>query len=326
MDAPDGGVDGKVDGVDAADAPGDRVERVATPAELAALAERFEEHRGHLRAVAYRMLGSLNEADDAVQETWLRAGRSDLGEVGNLGGWLTTVVGRICLDMLRSRTSRREDLVDVQESEPRTDTPATVRPADPEQEALQAESVGHALLVVLDTLAPAERVAFVLHDLFAVPFEDVATVLDRTPAATRQLASRGRRRVQGRPVDPAPEADRSRRRQVVDAFLAAARGGDFDALLALLDPEVVLHADRLVPLLDGATELRGSRSVLNAFLGKAQDARLALLDGFVGAAFVPGGQVRGALRFTVTDGVVVGIEVIGDPARLAALDVELLDA
>ncbi|MGW4891207.1 sigma-70 family RNA polymerase sigma factor [Kitasatospora sp. NPDC004240] len=314
-------MDGKTSPNDPND-PGDR-------RDLGELASRFEEHRGHLRAVAYRLLGSLAEAEDAVQEAWLRASRADTTEVGNLGGWLTTVVSRICLDMLRSRTSRREDFVDAQEygaeyeTGPRADA---VRPADPEQEALLADTVGQALLVVLDTLGPAERVAFVLHDLFAVPFEDVAAVLDRTPASTRQLASRARRRVQGRTVEPAAEADRSRMRQVVDAFLVAARGGDFDGLLALLDPEIVVRADRLVPLLGGATELRGSQSVLDAFLGKAQEARLALLDGFVGAAFAPGGVLRGALRFTVEGGVVVAIDVVGDPAELESLDVEFLDA
>ncbi|TVL90347.1 sigma-70 family RNA polymerase sigma factor [Streptomyces sp. SAJ15] len=289
------------------------------------LAERFEEHRSHLRAVAHRILGSLNEADDAVQETWIRLSRGDSGDIANLGGWLTTVVGRICLDMLRSRTSRREDSLPDHESTdplPRSEE----APVDPEQEALLADSVGSALLLVLDTLTPAERLAFVLHDLFAVPFDDIALILDRTPASTRQLASRARRRVQGRPVDAAAETDHTHRRAVVDAFLTAARGGDFDALLAVLDPEVVVRADQAVPLLGGADELRGRSSVLNAFLGRAQAARIALLDGSVDAAFVPDGQVRGALHFTIVDGRITAIDLLGDPARLGRLTVEVLDA
>ncbi len=287
------------------------------------LARGFEEHRSHLRAVAYRILGSLNEADDAVQEAWLRLHRSDTGEVRNLGGWLTTVVGRVCLDMLRSRSSRREGPLETEQSEAPADS---ADGTDPEHEALLADSVGLALLVVLDTLGPAERLAFVLHDLFAVPFEDIAVVLDRTPAATRQLASRARRRVQGRSPE-AEQADQARRREVVDAFLAAARGGDFDALLAVLDPDVVLRADRAVPLLGAEHELRGRPSVLSAFLGKAQDARTALLDGTVGAVWAPsGGPLRGALHFTISDGRVTAIDVVADPERLGRLDVTLLDA
>src|SRR5215210_8196130 len=202
------------------------------------LADRFEEHRGHLRAVAYRMLGSVSEADDAIQESWLRLSRADTSNVENLGGWLTTVVGRVCLDMLRSRTSRREEPLDTQLPER---TVSRAEGGDPEQEAILADSVGLALLVVLETLAPAERLAFVLHDLFAVPFDEIAPIVGRTPTAARQLASRARRRVQGAAAVPAavPEAEFSRQREVVAAFLAAARGGDFDALLALLDPDVV---------------------------------------------------------------------------------------
>ena len=218
------------------------------------LAERFEENRTHLRAVAYRMLGSLSEADDAVQESWLRLSRSDTSGVENLGGWLTTVVARVCLDMLRSRKSRREEPLDVHVPEPIVSREAGT---DPEHEALLADSVGLALLVVLETLAPAERLAFVLHDMFAVPFDEIAPIVGRSPAAARQLASRARRRVQGcgRAL---PDADLTRQREVVDAFLAAARGGDFDALLAVLDPDVVLRADRAaVPA--GARERSAAR-------------------------------------------------------------------
>ncbi|MDH6126001.1 sigma-70 family RNA polymerase sigma factor [Kitasatospora sp. GP82] len=286
------------------------------------LAEGFEANRSHLRAVAYRILGSLNEADDAVQEAWLRLHRTDTSGVENLGGWLTTVVGRVCLDMLRSRTSRREEPLETQQPHAIDEGEGGT---EPEHEALLADSVGLALLVVLDTLAPAERLAFVLHDLFAVPFDDIATILDRTPAATRQLASRARRRVQGRSPEAAAGADQIRRREVVDAFLTAARGGDFDALLAVLDPDVVLRADRVVPLLGTEHELRGRPSVLSAFLGRAQDARTALLDGTVGAAWAPDGKLRGALRFTIADGKVVAIDVVADPDQLDRLDVAFLD-
>src|SRR5215207_7662998 len=209
------------------------------------LADRFEEHRGHLRGVAYRMLGSLSEADDAVQESWLRLSRVDASNIENLGGWLTTVVGRVCLDMLRSRTSRREEPLDTQVPER---TVSRTDGGDPEQEALMADSVGLALLVVLETLAPAERLAFVLHDMFAVPFDEIARIVGRSPDAARQLASRARRRVQGaggrEGADLVPDVDLSRQRDVVNAFLAAARGGDFEALLAVLDPDVVLRSDR----------------------------------------------------------------------------------
>lgn len=287
------------------------------------LVGRFEAHRAHLRAVAYRMLGSLSEADDAVQEAWLRLHRSDARGVENLGGWLTTVVSRVCLDMLRSRTSRREEPLDAHQPAPLA---SGEDGADPEHEALLADSVGLALLVVLDTLAPAERLAFVLHDLFAVPFDEIAPILDRSPTATRQLASRARRRVQGTSADTAPETDLTRRRAVVEAFLTAARSGDFDALLAVLDPEVVLRADRAVPMLGMANELRGRESVLGAFLGRAQDARTALLDGSVGAVWAPGGQMRGVLRFAIADGRIVGIDMVADRECLDRLDVAFLDA
>jgi RNA polymerase sigma-70 factor (ECF subfamily) len=291
------------------------------------LADRFEAHRDHLRAVAYRMLGSVTEADDAVQEAWLRLARTDTTDVANLGGWLTTVVGRVCLDMLRSRTARREDPLETDRDQPPAEPQEAVG-ADPEYEALLADSVGLALLVVLDRLAPAERLAFVLHDMFAVPFEEIAEIVDRTPTAARQLASRARRRVQGRSAgtagDSAAQADAARRREVVEAFLAAARGGEFDALLAVLDPDVVLRADRGVPLLGGAEELRGRSSVLGAFLGKAQAARLALVDGVPAAVFVPGGTLRGVLRFSIAeDGRITAIDLVADPEQLAGLAVEL---
>ena len=232
------------------------------------LAERFEEHRTHLRAVAYRLLGSRNEADDAVQEAWLRLSRADTSGVANLGGWLTTVVARVCLDMLRARKSRREEPLGVY---PPAQTVGGARGTDPEHEALMADAVGFALLVVLDTLAPAERLAFVLHDLFAVPFEEIAPIVGRSPTAARQLASRARRRVRG--GSAAPQADRTRQRTVVNAFLAASRSGDFDALLALLDPDVVLRTDRAVVLAGctsgSAWRAGGGRAVRGTRAGRA---------------------------------------------------------
>ncbi|OEJ26392.1 RNA polymerase subunit sigma-70 [Streptomyces agglomeratus] len=296
------------------------------------LAERFEAHRGHLRAVAYRMLGSLSEAEDAVQEAWLKLSRSDTTDVANLGGWLTTVVGRVCLDMLRSRTSRREDPLDVHAY---THVPDPVigraDKADPEQQALLTDSVGLALLVVLETLPPAERLAFVLHDMFAVPFDDIAPVVERTPAATRQLASRARRRVQGaRP----PEADRGRQRQVVDAFLAASREGDFDALLALLDPDVVLRADAgaVTPATAGTVfasrVVRGARTVVEqalTFSRFAPYARPALVNGALGLVTATGGQTYSVMDFTLRDGKIVEINILADRDRLSRLEVPALD-
>ena len=282
------------------------------------LARRFEDHRGHLRAVAYRMLGSTSEADDAVQEAWLRLSRSDAGAVDNLGGWLTTVVARVCLNMLQARSARREDPVGADLPEPA----ASWRGGDdPEQQALQAEGVGLALLVVLDTLTPAERLAFVLHDLFAVPFEEIAPIVERSPAAARQLASRARRRVQGAPP---PDADRARQRAVVDAFLAASREGDFDALVALLDPDVVLRADRAAVRTGASEEVRGAAAVAGSFSGRARAARPALVDGAPGAVWAPGGQPRVAFGFTVTDGRIVRIDLLADPERLARLDLAVL--
>ncbi len=285
------------------------------------LAQRFEENRNHLRAVAYRMLGSTSEADDAVQEAWVRLSRSDTSDVENLGGWLTTVVARVCLNMLRSRDSRREEgLAD--------DLPDLVAGhedgMDPERQALMADSVGPALLVVLDLLTPAERLAFVLHDIFAVPFDEIAPILGRSPAAARQLASRARRRVQG--AAEVSDVDRSRQRRVVDAFLAASREGDFEALLALLDPDVVLRADSAAVAVGAAGEVRGAAAVAGTFSGRARAARPALVDGVAGAVWAPGGQPRVVFGFTVTDGRIVEIRMVADPESLGRLDLEILPA
>ena len=303
------------------------------------LAQRFEDSRPHLAAVAYRMLGSRAEADDAVQEAWLRLARTDVDGVDNLRGWLTTVVSRVCLDMLRSRTSRRED--------PLADDERVAPEAGPEGEAVLADSVGAALLVVLDTLAPAERLAFVLHDLFAMPFDEIGTVLGRSPAAARQLASRARRRVQGVGSDEpdpdangggsgglaaddglaggaAPDPGVGRRREVVTAFLTASRGGDFTALLELLDPEAVVLADAAAVIAGAEAEVRGAAAVAATFVGRAKAARLALLDGEPGLIWTHRGEVRMAFAFTVVDGHVAGIELIADPGRLAAMGVEPL--
>ncbi len=282
------------------------------------LIERFEADRARLRAVAYRMLGSLSEADDAVQEAWLRLSRADTRDVENLAGWLTTVVARVCLNMLRARESRREDPFDVHVPEP-------VVASDPEQEAMLADSVGLALLVVLDTLTPAERLAFVLHDLFAVPFDELGPMIERSPAAARQLASRARRRVRGSaPAD----ADLPRQRQVVDAFLAASRDGDFDALVALLDPDVVLHADRAAGPTPAPIVLRGVNAVAKGASVAAARVRFtepALVNGAVGLVMAPLGRLRLVLTFTVTDGKVTAIDVIADQDRLRDLDLAILD-
>ncbi|MEU3753910.1 sigma-70 family RNA polymerase sigma factor [Streptomyces olivoreticuli] len=278
------------------------------------LAERFEAHRTHLRAVAYRMLGSLTEADDAVQEAWLRLSRSDSDSVENLGGWLTTVVGRVCLDMLRSRGSRGEESLDARVPDPIVDS---VDGVDPEHQALLADSVGLALLVVLETLAPAERLAFVLHDMFAVPFDEIAPMVGRTPAAARQLASRARRRVQG--SVPTPDSDLTRQRQVVDAFLTAARGGDFDALVAVLDPAVVLRADTGA---GAPLEVRGAAAVAGqalTFQRMARFARPALVNGSVGIITDVDGQAMAVLGFTITDGKVTTIDILADTERLRGL-------
>jgi RNA polymerase sigma factor (sigma-70 family) len=272
------------------------------------LAERFEQHRGHLLAVAQRMLGSGAEADDAVQEAWLRLHRTGADDVDNLGGWLTTVVARVCLDMLRTRTARREEPIDEHVPEPVD---------GPEREALLADAVGPALLVVLDTLTPAERLAFVLHDLFAVPFDEIAAILQRSPTAARQLASRARRRVRG----GEPAGDPARAREVVAAFLAASREGEFAALLAMLDPDVVLRADATAVRLGAAAEVRGAEAVAEQFAGRARVARAAVLDGAPGAVWMVGGRPRVAFSFEIDDGEIRGIELVADPARLTALDV-----
>ncbi|MEW1912855.1 RNA polymerase sigma factor SigJ [Kitasatospora sp. NPDC085895] len=285
------------------------------------LAERFESHRGHLRSVAYRMLGSLGEADDAVQEAWLRLSRTDADEVENLGGWLTTVVGRVCLDMLRTRRTRREEPIGERLPDP---VVANADGTDPEQQALLADSVGLALLVVLEQLAPAERLAFVLHDMFGLPFDEIAPIVDRTPAAARQLASRARRRVQG--AAPAPDPDPVRRREVVDAFLAASRGGDFEALVAVLHPEVVLRADDgpAAPLI----VVRGAREVASQafrFRHMAPFSRPALVNGGAGTVTVVDGRPVSVMDFVVADGLIVAIDILADPERLARLDLDLLD-
>ena len=283
------------------------------------LAERFEANRTHLRAVAHRMLGSLSEADDAVQEAWLRLSRSDASDVANLGGWLTTVVGRVCLDMLRSRKSRREESLDAQAPDPIESHEAGV---DPEHQAVLADSVGLALLVVLETLAPAERVAFVLHDMFDLPFDEIAPIVGRSPTAARQLASRARRRVQGAAL--VSEPDLPRQRKVVDAFLAASRGGDFEALLAVLDPEVVLRADRAAVQIGASGEVRGAAAVARTFAGRAKEAQPALIDGAAGLVWAPGGRPRVVFGFTIEQGKIVAIDMIADRERLGQLDIAIL--
>lgn len=281
-------------------------------------AQQFDRKRGHLRAVAYRMLGSLPEAEDAVQETWLRLARTDAREVDNLGGWLTTVVARVCLDMLRRRKARREDSLDVDGPEP----VVAGAGVDPDQEMAMADAVGLALMVVLEKLAPAERIAFVLHDMFDISFDDISMIVQRSPVAARQLASRARRRMQG--SEEARTTDRSRQRQVVEAFLAASRGGDFAGLLAVLDPDVVFHADPAAARLNAAADLRGARQVATSFNGRARSAFPALINGTVGALVAPKGKLLVALAITVEQGRIVGIEAIADPQRLATLDVQLL--
>jgi len=282
------------------------------------LAERFEAHRSHLRSVAYRMLGSQTDAEDAVQEAFVRLMRDGAGGVDNFAGWLTTVVARVCLDMLRERKSRREVPVDAEvEALPAAD--------NPEREKLIADSIGVAMLVVLETLTPAERVAFVLHDLFNISFDEIAPVVGRSPMAARQLASRGRRRVQGASSDR--EGDRARQREIVTAFLAASQSGDFSALLAILDPDVVLRADASaveasvranVPGV--APEVRGRDSVANIFRGRARAAQLALVDGYSGLVFAPGGRPRVVVDFVLENDRIVEISMIAEPGRIAALD------
>ncbi|ADD45666.1 sigma-70 family RNA polymerase sigma factor [Stackebrandtia nassauensis] len=282
------------------------------------LAERFEAHRDHLRAVAYRILGSLAEAEDAVQETWLKAERADTTQVENLGGWLTTVTGRVCLDMLRSKKSRREDSLDDKPTEP---VVRVHRRTDPEEEALLADSVGLALLVVLDTLSPVERLAFVLHDMFAVPFADIAPIVERSPETTQRLASRARQRVRGKSV--AEDADRSRRHKAVDAFLRAAREGEFEKLLAMLAPDVKFRADEAAARLGGTALLDGARSVAENFNGQAQLARTVLLDGEAGALVAPRGKLLLVLEVRFDGDLISEITAIADSDRLAQMEVSL---
>ena len=285
------------------------------------LTDRFEEHRTRLRAVAYRMLGSLSEADDAVQEAWLRLNRTDTSEVENLGGWLTTVVARVSLNILRSRDVRREEPIGVRVPEPIVDR---ADGTDLEHEALLADSVGLALLVILETLSPAERLAFVLHDMFAVPFDDIARIVDRSPDAARQLASRARRRIR---ATPAPNADPTAQREVVDAFLAAARDGDFDRLVAVLDPDVVLRAD-LGPV-GGSREVRGAAAVAGQAVTYSRLGLVmqpALINGAAGAVSTRDGEPYSVGGFTVSGGKIVEIDILADPDRLRQLDLTILDS
>jgi RNA polymerase sigma-70 factor, ECF subfamily len=285
------------------------------------LAERFEADRARLQAVAYRLLGSASEADDAVQEAWLRLSRSDTREVENLSGWLTTVVSRVCLDMLRSRRSRREEPLTL-------DGESIPDAADPEREAMLAESVGMAMVAVLQRLAPAERVAFVLHDVFGISFDEIAGIVGRTPVAARQLASRGRRRVQGASED-GRTSDVGRQRDIVEAFFRASRAGDFEALLAVLDPEVALRADATALRMGSrnswlTSEIHGANAVAQQFSGQAQAAQLALIDGVPGAVWAAGGRPIVVFGFTVRNGKVLDIELAADPERLSRLNIEIL--
>ncbi len=285
------------------------------------LAEQFEENRSHLKAVAYRMLGSVSDAEDAVQEAWLRLSRSDASGVENLTGWLTTVVARLCLDMLRSRKSRREESIDAHVTKPLASREPGI---DPQTEVLLADSVGLAMLVVLETLTPAERIAFVLHDMFDVSFDEIASIVERSPAAARQLASRARQRVRGTPA--LPEADLTRQRQVIDAFLAASRGGDFDALLALLDPDVVLRGDRAAAAMGVPAEIRGAEAVANTALKyRAQFARSMLGNGAVGILVAPRGRLLMVFECTTTNGKIAAIDAVADPHHIRQLSLAVLD-
>jgi RNA polymerase sigma factor (sigma-70 family) len=284
-------------------------------------AEQFEQNRSHLRAVAYRILGSVSEADDAVQEAWLRLSRSEAATIENLGGWLTTVVARVCVDKLRSHAARREEVLEAGPFEPRTE-----RAGDPEHDAMLADSVGLALLVVLDRLTPAERVAFILHDMFDVSFEEIASVVGRSPAAARQLASRARRRVRGAPTPARAEIDRQR--EVVEAFLAALRVGNFAGLIAVLDPEVVVRIDEAAARPGAPREIRGAENWAKGAITFAQLGRFAepmIIDGAVGLVWAPGGRLSRALRFNIASGKIVHVEIIADPERLNGLDLNVLD-
>ena len=287
------------------------------------LAQRFEEQRSRLNALAYRMLSSLSEAEDAVQEAWLRLSRSDGEDIENLGGWLTTVVARVCLNLLRARAIRREDSLDARLPDPIV-SPADEH-SDPEQAALLSDAVGLALQVALDTLSPAERLAFVLHDVFAVPFEEIAAIVGRSPAAARQLASRARRRVRG--AAPLPGGDLTRQRQVADAFLAAAHGGDFAGLIAVLDPDVILRADRGAATAGGLTVVRGARAVASQALSfdrYAASARPVLVNGAPGILSIADGAPVGLLGFTIAGGKIVAIDILADPDRIRRLDLSAL--
>lgn len=287
------------------------------------LAQQFEEHRGHLRGVAYRVLGSLSEADDAVQETWLRLNRSDTGDIQNLSGWLTTVVARVCLDMLRSRKARGEESLEERVADPVANQAAS---SDPEQEAVLADSVGIALLVVLDRLTPAERLAFVLHDVFATPFEEIAGIVGRTPEAVRQLASRARRRIQASESAVSPRV--SEQREVVNAFLTALRHGDFEGLLTVLDPDVVVRIDETAGRPGAPREIRGARNWAAGAIAFSQALRFAqpaLINGSVGIVFAPRGKLSRVLSFTILNGKIASVEIIADPARLGAVDLAILD-
>ncbi|WP_279473265.1 sigma-70 family RNA polymerase sigma factor [Actinomadura darangshiensis] len=283
------------------------------------LAELFEARRPRLQAIAHRMLGSSGDAEDAVQEAWLRLSRSEAGEVRDLDAWLTTVVARVSLSILRARRSRREEVTDERLAET---TPEGGETADPEREALLADSVGLALLVVLDTLRPAERLSFVLHDLFDVPFDRIAPIIERSPAAARQLASRARRRVQGAETPSA--ADARRRHEAVAAFLAASRGGDFEALLAMLDPDVILRADQNAARMGAPAEAFGSAEAARFLFGRAGGARPALVDGIAGAVWTRGERTLVVFRFAFAGGRITGIDLIGEQSRIARLDLKLL--
>ena len=288
------------------------------------LARQFEEHRTRLRAVAYRMLGSISEADDAVQETWLRLSRTDSEEIENLGGWLTTVVGRICLDMLRSHKRRREDFFGPHVPDPIVSPQDAI---DPEHEALLTDSVGLALMVVLETLSPAERLAYVLHDMFSVPFEEIAPLLDRQPAATRKLASRARGRVADSAVEP--DVDIGRQRELVDAFFAAAREGDFEALVSVLDPNVVLNSDGGVLRRDSTVRVEGADAVgarANSYAALSPYVRPVMVNGVAGVVVAPKGKPFAVMAFTVRGGRIVAIEALADPERLAKLDLSALES
>jgi RNA polymerase sigma factor (sigma-70 family) len=291
-----------------------------TVAEHDWLVDRFESRRAHLRAVAYRMLGSTGEADDAVQEAWVRLNRSDTSTIENLDGWLTTVVSRVSLDMLRSRASRREEPAGG-ELPVQLEGPAAG--GDPEHEAMLADTVGSALLVVLDTLSPAERLAFVLHDMFAVPFDEIGPIVGRSPNAAKQLASRARHKVQGKGT--APDADPARQREVVDAFLAASRSGDFDALMVLLDPDIVLIADAAAVEMGSPEETQGAGAVAGTFSGRALAAQPALIDGAVGIVWAVSGRAKVAWDLTIRDGKVVHIDMLAEADTLDALDLTILE-